>query len=268
MISTILVALREGLEAALIVGILLGIIQQLKQTSLNKPLWLGVIAALIVSTGVALLLHLIGTELKGNAEKIYEGVSLLVAAGMLMWMILWVNRQSNTFQVDLETRMKTAGKNPPAIIFSIAFVSVVREGLELALLLLATGFGLTVLNQTAGILIGILAALLLGWLWYRSTHRLSLKRFFQITNLLLVLFASGMVAQAVTEFNELGWIPGIVDPLYNISPVFSDQSPVGGLFSTLLGYSSSPTLTRVIAYLVFILPMLFLFIWKPVRLKT
>jgi high-affinity iron transporter len=163
----------------------------------------------------------------------------------------------------METRMQRRGKNQAATIFSITFFSVVREGLELALLLLATGFGVSAVNQIAGTFIGIVTAVLLGWLWYRSSNRLSLGRFFKITNLLLILFATGMVAQAVTEFNELGWIPGVIDPLYNIGRVFNDQSPIGGLFSTLFGYSSSPTFTRTLAYLVFILPMLFLFIWKP-----
>lgn len=267
MISTILVAVREGLEAALIVGILYSIIQKFDQKELRKPLWLGVIAAVVVSAAIALLLRLVGAELKGNAEKIFEGFSLLVAAGMLMWMILWVNRQSITFQANLEARMKSTGNNQTAFIFSITFFSVVREGLELSLLLLATGFGINAVNQIAGTFIGILSAVLLGWLWYRSSNRLSLGRFFQITNLLLILFAAGMVAQAMTEFNELGWIPGIINPLYNISHFFNDQSPIGGLFSTLLGYSSSPTLTRTITYLLFILPMLFLFIGKPALVK-
>lgn len=267
MVSTILVALREGLEAALIVGIVYSIIQKFDQKGLRKPLWLGVIAAIIISAAIALILRIVGLELKGNAEKIFEGFSLLVAAGMLMWMILWVNRQSATFQKNLEARMKPDGKNQSALIFSITFFSVAREGLELALLLLATGFGISSVNQIAGTFIGILSAVLLGWVWYRSSNRLSLGRFFQITNLLLILFAAAMVAQAVTEFNELGWIPGVINPLYDISNIFNDQSPIGGLFSTLVGYSSSPTLTRTIAYLLFVLPMVFLFMGKPTLVK-
>jgi high-affinity iron transporter len=268
MISIILVALREGLEAALIVGIMFSIIQKFDQKEFRKPLWFGVIAAVVVSAGIALLLRIVGAELEGNAEKIFEAFSLLVAAGMLMWMILWVNRQSATFQANLETRMKLNGTNQTAMIFSITFFSVVREGLELALLLLATGFGVSTVNQIVGTLIGILSAVLLGWLWYRSSNRLSLRRFFQITNLLLILFSAGMVAQAITEFNELGWIPGIINPLYDISHIFNDQSPMGGLLSTLLGYSSSPTLTRTVTYLLFILPMLFFFAGKPTVVKT
>ncbi len=251
MFPAFLLSLREGLEAALIVGIVLGILIKLNRNDLKSAIWLGVGSAVTVSLIVGGFLTALGSSFEGKVEQVFEGVTMLLAAGILTWMIFWMNRQGRQFQNKIEGDVRKAViiKSSRRAIFWLAFFAVVREGIELALFLTATTFAVQGGSVMIGALIGLGAAVLLGWLLFSASIRLDVKQFFQVTGVLLILFAAGLVAHGVHEFNEAGWIPSIIENLYNINPVLDENSVAGVLLKTVFGYNGNPSLTEVIAYL-------------------
>ena len=268
MITSLVLSLREGLEAALIIGIVLGALRRTGRLDLNRSLWAGVVSALIVSLLAALMLRIVDQELTGAAEQIFEGVTLLLAAGVLTWMIFWMRRQSGNIKSELEGKVRRAelGRGGGALFF-LAFIAVLREGIELALYLTASSLTSSAIQTLLGTTIGLLSASVLGYLMYTTTMRLNLQRFFQVTSVILILFAAGLIAHGVAEFNEAGIIPAIISPLWNLNPVLNDQSSLGVIFSTLFGYHGSPSLTEVISYGVYVLAALLIFI-KPRKLQA
>jgi high-affinity iron transporter len=268
MITSLVLSLREGLEAALIIGIVLGALRRTGRSDLNGSLWAGVVSASIVSLLAALLLRLIDKELTGSAEQIFEGVTLLLAAGVLTWMIFWMRRQSGNIKSELEGKVSRAelGKGGGALFF-LAFIAVLREGIELALYLTASALTSSALQTMIGTVIGLSAAFVLGYLMYTATVRLNLQRFFQVTSVILILFAAGLIAHSVAEFNEAGIIPAVISPIWNLNPLLNDQSVLGVIFGTLFGYHGSPSLTEALSYAIYILAAMLIFI-KPRRLQT
>lgn len=261
MITSILLSLREGLEAALIIGIVLGALRRTGRSDLNRSLWMGVLSAVIVSLLTALLLRTIDEELKGSAEQIFEGVTLLLAAGVLTWMIFWMQRQSGSMKSQLEGNVnRAANLRSGGALYFLAFIAVVREGIELALYLTAASLASSGVQTLLGTLIGLLSACLLGYLIYSSTIRLNLQRFFKVTGLILILFAAGLIAHSVAEFNEAGIIPAIISPIWNLNSLLDDHSIVGLIFSTLFGYHGSPSLTEALGYSAYILVTVVVFV--------
>lgn len=251
MIPAFLLALREGLEAALVIGMVLGVLNKLKHTELNQKVWLGLLAGLVVSAVIAAGLTIFGMEFEGRGEQIFEGSAMLLAAGVLTWMILWVQRGAK-FKQELEFRTQAAVGAAGNGLLAIAFLAVVREGVELAFFLLAVEKTTSPLQTLAGALTGLTGAAALGWLLFNSSRRLSVGGFFKVTNILLIIFAAGLVAMGVHEFNEAGLIPTLVDPLWNLNGLLSDQSELGLLLKALFGYHAAPALTEVIAYLTYL----------------
>jgi high-affinity iron transporter len=133
----------------------------------------------------------------------------------------------------------------------LAFLAVVREGIELALFLTATGFVVRAGQTLIGGLLGLAAAIVLGWLLFSATLRLALRRFFQVTGVLLILFAAGLVAHGVHEFNEAGGIPSVVAQVWNVNPWLDENSTLGSILKALFGYNGNPSLTEVLAYLAY-----------------
>ena len=255
MLASYLLSLREGLEAALIIGIVLGALTKLRRDDLKPTVWLGVLSAAIVSVAAGIALVAIGFELEGTAEQIFEGVTMFIAAGVLTWMIFWMNSQSRRIKGELEggvNRAVSAGDKRG--LFWLSFVAVVREGIELALFLAATVFIVSgpvtadPVPAIVGALLGLGTALLLGWSLFASTIRLDLRRFFRVTGLLLLLFAAGLVAHGVHEFIEAGIIPAVIEPVWDTGAIISESSVPGQILKTLLGYNSNPALVEMLAY--------------------
>lgn len=252
MLASFLLSLREGLEAALIIGIVLGVLLKIKRTDLNKNVWLGAGAAAALSAIVALTLNLVGMEFEGRAEEIFEGIAMLLAAGVLTWMIFWMHRSSRTLKSEIEAQTNAAvhGKSSNAL-FALAFLAVFREGIELALFLLAVQTASSPAQTLIGALLGLAGAAVLGWLLFNSTRKLSLRGFFSVTNVLLVIFAAGLVGLGVHELNEAGIIPAVIEHVWDINGILSDKSEFGLLLKALVGYNGNPSLTEVIAYLLY-----------------
>jgi high-affinity iron transporter len=269
MLPSYLLSLREGLEAALIIGIVLGALRKIRRIDLAPALWLGALLAVGASILSAILLTAFGLSLEGPAEKIYEGVTMLLAAGILTWMIFWMSKQARYLKGDLEEGVnKAAARNITGkrSIFWLAFVAVVREGVELALFITAAFFvgnnesvGLNTIQTLAGVVLGLGTAILLGWSLLASTVRLDLHRFFQVTGFLLILFAAGLVAHGVHEFNEMNWIPSIVEHVWDVNAFIDENSIMGELLKTLFGYNGNPSLSEMIGYFSYIVTVAFFF---------
>lgn len=254
MLPSYLLSLREGIEAALIIGIVIGALRKIRRTDLVPALWWGVLSAAAVSTLAAVLLTSFGLELEGPAEPIYEGATMLLAAGILTWMIFWMSQQARTLKSELEEGVnKAAASAGGRAIFWLAFVAVVREGVELALFLTASIFATDVLQTAIGAALGLGTAILLGWSIFAAIVRLDLRRFFQVTGFLLILFAAGLVAHSVHEFNEVGLIPSIIEHVWDLNSVVSEDSTFGLFLKALFGYNGNPSLTEVLAYLGYLL---------------
>ena len=264
MLASFLLSLREGLEAALIIGIVLGVLLKLKRTDLNGVVWRGVGLAALLSLIAAIALNLLGMEFEGKGEEIFEGVAMLLAAGVLTWMILWMKNHSRTLKNEIEeqTNQAALGKGQKAL-FALAFLAVFREGIELALFLLAARLTSSPLQTISGALLGLLIAGILGWVLFTSTRKLNLRNFFSVTNILLIIFAAGLVGLGVHEFNEAGVIPSVIEHVWDINGVISDKGEVGLLLKALVGYNGNPSLTEVAAYLLYLGGISFVMVLRP-----
>ncbi len=261
MLISAILALRESLEAALVVGILFSIIKRINLKGLTSTIWWGVGTSLLASIAVAVGLIAIGTSLQGDFEKMFEGFSLLVAGLLLTIVIIWVHNTFRDVQRNYEISLaKAASTNRKVPIFSLVFFSILREGIELAIFLLAASRGVNGIIQILGISLGVLGAIVLIWIWYRSVQKLSLSRFFSLTNILLIIFAAGLMTRAAHEFLELGWLPSLTSPLYNLNPFVNESSQFGSLLRSLVGYTASPVLTETLVYILYLGLAIFFFI--------
>ena len=260
MLPTFLLSLREGLEAALIIGIVLGTVSKIRRKDLAPSVWMGVLSAVTVSILTAVILTTFGMSLEEEAEMIFEGITMLIAAGILTWMIFWMGKQARFLKTELENGVnKAASSQGKHAVFMLAFMAVVREGVELAIFVTAAFFagnqGETSANLSkilAGTILGLGTAVLLGYTFFSTTVRLDLRRFFQVTGILLILFAAGLVAHGVHEFNEIGWIPAVIEHVYDMNMFLDENSVAGQLLKTLFGYNGNPSLTEMISYFVYI----------------
>jgi high-affinity iron transporter len=255
MLASMLLAVREGLEAALIIGIVLAALKKMERESLGKAVWGGTAVAVLFSLAAGLVLNRLGAELEGQAEKIFEGVAMLAAAALLTWMIFWMHKQSKMQQKSLETGVKEAarGRGNPWALFWLAFLAVSREGFELVLFLVAVQLTSGTSQTFLGAALGLVVAAGLGGLLFTSTRRLSLRRFFLVTNVLLVLFAAGLLAHSVHEFNEAGVIPSVVEHVWDINSLLNESQPLALMLTALFGFNANPSLTEVMVYLAYLL---------------
>ncbi|MBM3151526.1 MAG: hypothetical protein FJZ96_04865 [Chloroflexi bacterium] len=258
MFPSYILSLREGLEAALIIGIVLGALRQVRHLELKPALWAGTASAILVSLAAGIGLSLLGFSLEGKAEQVFEGITMLLAAGILTWMIFWMNRQSHNLKGNLETGVtRAAAGSGKRAIFALAFFAVVREGIELALFLTAAAFASDANQTILGALLGLGTAVLLGWSLFATTVRLDLRRFFQVTGFLLILFAAGLIAHGVHEFNEVGWIPALIEHVWDVNAIMDETSTFGLLLKALFGYNGNPSLTEMLAYAAYFVAILF-----------
>jgi high-affinity iron transporter len=264
MLPSFLLSLREGLEAALIIGIVLGALHKVGRKEYIPIIWKGVASAVVVSLLAAFLFNWLGAEYEGRTEEIFEGATMLVAAVILTWMIFWMQRQAGSFRQNLEADVDQAAResNGKRTLFILAFLSVSREGLELALFLTATNITSKTWQTLTGAISGLAVSISLGLVLFATTYRFSLKRFFIVTNLLLMFFAAGLVAHGIHELNEAGLIPPLIEHVWDINPVLDENSTLGEVFKTLFGYNSNPSLTEVLSYTLY-----FIILWVMFRLN-
>jgi high-affinity iron transporter len=271
--SGLITGLREGVEAALIVAIILAYLAKTGNRRYFGRIWAGTAAAVVVSivAGVALFLTVGGLE--EPYEQIFEGLAMLLAAGVLTWMIFWMRRQSASVKGELESKVSRAVTDGSATgLALLAFTAVIREGLETALFL----FGLTTSSESGatavllGAVVGLGIAVAIGVGFYRGTQLVNLRTFFRWTGVLLIFIAAGLLAYAVHEFVEVGWITIGTQTAFNASGILphaaADGAPgglvllLGQLLRSMFGYSSTPEVITLIVWLTYVVVALYLYL--------
>lgn len=260
MIAAFVITLREALEAALIVGIVLSYLSKTGQNRYYRVVYLAIATAVAASVIGAVLFNTVAGGFTGRAEEIFEGVAMLIGAALLTTMILWMMRQRH-IAGELRERVATeAARGQRLGLFSLVFVSVLREGVETVLFLGAASF-VSSEYSLVGALAGLVAAVLLGYAMFAGSMRLDLKMFFNITSILLVLFAAGLVAHGVHELQEAGIIPVLVEHVWDINPplnadgsypLLHENGYVGSILKGLFGYNGNPSLIEVLSYVSYI----------------
>lgn len=262
MFSAFLITLREGLEAALIISIILAYLTRSDKRSAFKQVWLGTGLAIAVSLIAGAIIFVVAGEFTGRAEEIFEGIAMLLAAGVLTWMIFWMRKQAVGIRGHLQSQVQSAlaGGSSFALL-ALTFVVVVREGVETALFLFATTRveESAVLSAVGGIL-GLAVAVVIGYGLYRGASRLNLRTFFNVTSLLLIVFAAGLLAHGIHEFQEAAIIPFVVEHVWDINHILPEGSGVGLFLKAIVGYNGNPSLIEVVGYVAYLAAVLGLYL--------
>jgi high-affinity iron transporter len=254
MIAGTLITIREGLEAFLIVGILIGYVTKVNQSKFKIHIWIGTLAALLVSAILALLFQYMAFQFEGVAAEIFETVVALLAVAVLTWMVLWMQRQSRGIKGELEQRADAAISSGQALALgSLAFVSVLREGVETALFLSAMLVTSRDMQLLPGAVLGLVLAAAITYLLFRSAIRLNLRNFFIVTGIFLILIAAGLVGHSVMALQEIGWLPLGLTIVWNLQGLIPNESLTGRLLHVFFGYEAAPTLLMVFAYAVYVM---------------
>ena len=263
----LLTGLREGVEAALIVGIIASYLVTIGRADRLSSVWLGVAAAVAASATIGVLAFLLLGSLQGTAEKIFAGSASLLAVVILTYMLFWMRKQAITLGAELRSGVDRAVASTSVLGLSLlAFTAVIREGIETALFLLGqtTAAADQGLSVVVGALIGLLIAAGIGVLIFRAGLRLNLSAFFNVTGAALVVIASGLLAYGVHEFIELGLLPALINPVYDISAILPHKEGIGQFLRAIVGYSSTPELTTLLAQGAYLIFGLFFYV-RPVR---
>lgn len=263
--AAFIIALREGIEAALIVSIILAYLTQLGRRDRAHLVWWGTALAVAVSVAAGGAIFGLGAEFEGTAEQIFEGLVTLAAVGVLTWMIFWMRRQGARIRSELQEKVDTALVTGGLALAALAFTAVLREGIETALFIFAAARGTAVASvgiggQLLGAVLGLAVAVVLGVLLYRGGIRMNLRSFFRVTGAILVVVAAGLLAYAVHELQEAGWLPMLTATAFDVSASLPDDAGLGAVLRGLVGYNADPTVLEVAAWAAYLLVVGFLFL--------
>jgi high-affinity iron transporter len=252
------IGLREGLEAALIVGIVAAFLGGAGARWALRPVAIGVAAAVTVSLAAGVGLELLDGTLPQRQQEVFETIVALVAVGVISWMIVWMRRNAATLRETLQASVRAAlVTGSAAALVGMAFFAVLREGLETAVFLLAAfSSSVSPVATGSGALLGILAASALGYGVYRGGVRLDLARFFRVTGIVLVIVAGGLLASAAHTAHEAGWLNLLQGQPLDLSTVVAPGTVRGALLTGLLGVQPRPALAEGVVWAVYVLAML------------
>ena len=248
-IPSLVIGVREGIEAALVIGIILGYLVKIQRVGLKRYVYSGTIAAFLVSAGVAGALIALTWEFQGVGQQLFEGITMLVAVAVLTSMVLWMIQAARSIKVHVQERIDAVLRQSEVLgLALLSFVIVLREGVETALFVFGAGALTSPFEAVLGVGLGLLIAGVIGVGIIRVSWRLNLRRFFQVTGVFLVIVAAGLFSNAVLELREaLGWQ---LLPVYNLTAIFpaNETNTAGYLLRGIIGYSDAPTLVEVAAY--------------------
>ncbi len=258
MLTTFVIALREGLEASLIVGIIAAFLRRSGSPGALRAMWLGVALAIAVCVGFAVVLRIVDDELPHRAQEGLETIVALVAVGMVTYMIVWMTSHARDLrgEVQAQTAGALATGSSWALVAMAGF-AVLREGFETSVFLLAAFNDATDPAAAGlGVVLGLVAAVALGVAIYRGGVRLNLARFFRATGVVLVLVAAGLVASALHSATEAGWVTGGQAQALDLSAVVRPGTVWESLITGILGIQPQPKVIEVAGWLLYAVPML------------
>jgi len=257
MLSTFVIALREGLEASLIVGILVAYLIRSERRHLLKPLWTGVAIAITASLGFGAILSFTSTELTPKGEKLFAGLTSFIAVGLVTWMVFWMKRTARTLRNDLHGKVDSAIMGGPISLALVAFFAVVREGLETALFIYANfKTAGAASSATVGLILGLTLAIALGYLIYNRSVKLNLSKFFTVTGVALIIVAAGVLSYGVHEFQELGWLPGADTFIWDVTPWIAKESILGSILGGTIGFDTTTSFLQFFAWAGYLIAVL------------
>lgn len=261
--ASILITLREGLEVSLVLAILVSYLVKTGRSAEVGGVWRGTGLAVALCVLMGTVIHLAVGGLHGTAEQLVEGFIAVAAAIVLTWMIFWM--RSNARSLGSELRQKVDAASTVSALAAIAFVATVREGLETVLFLLSAETGSSSgVEVVIGGLAGLATASILGWVIYRGGNRMNLRSFFQVTGVLLILFAAGLVGKAFHEFREALDLHagGLIDPAWTVDTGIWASGTFYDFMKGFFGWHAETEWIRLIAYVSYLAPVLWLFLKK------
>lgn len=250
MFASLLITFRETLEAALIIGIVLAHLKTIKKEQFSGYVWAGLWAGIGTSILLALAFDRFFGGFTGRTEEIFEGVFMLLGALLITTLIMWMMRRKHIGK-ELQTKVEThIQKKETFELFSLVFVAVLREGIEVVLFLSALSITLES-GTMLGALLGFPLAALLGYLLYKRLIKLDIKKFFNITGILLVFIAAGLVAHGVHELQEAHVLPIMIEHVWDMNGIIDEKGTIGSI-KGLFGYNGNPSLLEVVSYLFYL----------------
>jgi len=269
-IPTFVIFLREGIEASMIVAILLSYLSRVNQRKHFRDVWLGVAAAMVLVLAGGFGAFFLIKEYEGsNVQTYFETATYLIAAGVLTGMTYWMHKHARTMAKELQVRSDLAlSRGTRWGLGVLSFQAVGREGLETMVFTLAIVFASSRQAATpvhgdlllVGALLGLLVALALAYAMYKMGAKLNLGRFFRVLGLILMFFAAGLLADAVENFEQLGWLNLGKHVMWNSSGLVSETSNLGDLLHSLLGYADHPTVMQAVVWLGYVIFSVVIFI--------
>ncbi len=254
MLATLVIFLREGVEASMIIAILLAYLNRSGQRRYFRDVYLGVAAALVLAAAGGVIAYETIRAYDGSrAQTIFETVTYLLAACILTYMTFWMRSHARGLSADLRARADEAiSRGARTGLALLAFQAVGREGLETVVFTLAIAFSTTQRSAVLGAAIGLAIALAIAFATYRLGHRLNLGRFFSVVGALLMIFAAGLLVDAVQNLQELGWLPLATHPIWHTGSILSEDTAVGDLAHSFFGYAQSPTVLQACVYVLYL----------------
>jgi high-affinity iron transporter len=267
-LTALLIMLREGFEAALVVAIVYAYIRRIDRPDLAAPMWQGIAAAAALSIGVGIVVHLTVENLSGKPRLLAFAAVSLLAVVVLTWMIFWMRRQAHLIKGELQDSVDQAvasGGDVRLAVMTVAFLAVAREGLEAALFLIAaatTEDGWAVL---VGGLIGLAGAAALGALVVLGGRRIPMRQFFTVTGLILIVFAAGLVSRTVLWLQAAGEFGTVWNNVYDLTAYrwLTVSTESGKFLGAMFGWDPRPSIEQVVAYLAFLVTVSWLFLRTP-----
>ena len=262
--ASFLITLREGLEVSLVLAILISYLVKTGRADETGAVWKGTGLAALLCVVMGIIIYAAVGGLHGTAEQLVEGFIAVAAAIVLTWMIFWMRTNARTLGSEL--RQKVDAATTVSALAAIAFVATVREGLETVLFLLSAETGSSSgAEVVVGGLAGLVVSAILGWLIYKGGNRMNLRRFFQVTGVLLILFAAGLVGKAFHEFREALDLHsgGLIDPAWTIESGLWAKGTFYDFMKGFFGWHKETEWIRLIAYFAYLVPVMWLFLKKP-----
>ena len=233
-------------------AIILSYLKKVKADELVRPVYIGTVLGIVGSAAVGGLFLLLSVEFEGRGEQLFEGITMLLAAAILTSMIFWMSKNSRAYSSDLKAKVEHALTSKHAYgLAGLAFVSIVREGIETVLFLGSTSFTSTGIQTLIGGSAGLLVAIAVGVGIIKYSVRLDMRAFFNATGVLLIFFAAGLVANGIGELGEAGIIPPLVARIWDSNWLIGGDSQLGQLLQALFGYTASPSLSQILGYTIY-----------------
>ncbi len=254
LVPGLIIGLREGVEAALVVGIIVAYLSKIGQRPLRKYVVFGAGAAIVASLIVAGLLAVLQVKFEGTGEELFEGFAAVLAVVVLTSMVLWMMKAAKNIRRHVEQRIEVLVDRGQVLgLVSLAFIAVFREGVETVLFMAGLTSTVAPADVVVGVGVGLVAATFIGYGIFAASWKVNLKRFFQATGLLLIIIAAGLFSIGLHELQEAGLLPWLSAEVYNLQASFPDDqtNPAGYILRGLIGYNDKPTQLEAVGYVAY-----------------